>query len=342
MKNDIDIVVMWVDGDDPEWQKEKAKYIVSKDADATVYRYRDWGFLRYWFRGIDKYAPWVRKVHFVTWGHTPEWLDTMNPKLNIVRHEDFIPKKYLPTFSANTIENNIHRIKGLSEKFILFNDDFYLIKDTSPEDFFKDGMPMDTIALNVSCPQRSLTSRFFDINNTAIVNDNFNFHESLSKNKSKWICPKNGVNALARYFILKRCPRFPGFWQHHLASSYLKETFEEVWKKETDVLNATCMHKFRGPSDVNQWLFKDWQIAKGDIEIRSSRFGRAYYIDRDGVDRIQDEVAKYIVGQKGKMIAINDGEMSNAAMSKFMKKLNDSFSRILPDKCSFEKEGYGE
>ena len=337
-ETDIDIVVMWVDGNDPEWLKEKVKYSVDDNADGSVYRYRDWGLLRYWFRGIDKFAPWVRKVHFVTWGHVPDWLDTANPKLNIVKHEDFIPKKYLPTFSANTIEDNIHRIKGLAEKFILFNDDFYLINETKPEDFFKNGLPMDTIALNVSCPQKSLISRYFDINNTAVINDHFDFHESLKKNKKKWRSLKNGCSSIARYMILKRCPRFPGFWQHHLATSYLKSTFDEVWREEPEALDETCSHKFRESSDMNQWLFKDWQIAKGNIEIRSSKFGKAFYIDRDGVEKIQDEIVGYIKGQKGKIIAINDGEMDEKAMKAFISDLRHGFDAIMAGKSCFEKD----
>ena len=35
---DIDFVVLWVDGADPEWQKEKNKYSVKKDADGSIYR----------------------------------------------------------------------------------------------------------------------------------------------------------------------------------------------------------------------------------------------------------------------------------------------------------------
>ena len=59
----------------------------------------------------------IQKIHFVTWGHIPEWLNTEHPKLNIVRHEDFIPEKFRPTFNSHTIEWNFHRIPGLAEKF---------------------------------------------------------------------------------------------------------------------------------------------------------------------------------------------------------------------------------
>jgi len=120
MSEPIDFVICWVDGNDPEWQKQKNYYDTSQQTDSREIRYRDWDNLQYWFRGVEKYASWVNKIHFVTWGHLPQWLNTDHPKLNIVRHEDYIPKKYLPTFSARPIEVNLHRIKGLAEHFVFF------------------------------------------------------------------------------------------------------------------------------------------------------------------------------------------------------------------------------
>lgn len=332
----IDFVVMWVDGNDPEWQKEKQKFSVDDNADGSIYRYRDFGLLKYLFRGVEKFAPWVNNVYFVTWGHVPEWLDLNNPKLKVVKHSDFIPEDYLPTFSANAIENNLHRIDGLSEQFVLLNDDFYLIDSVKETDFFKNGKPMDTVALNVQCPQRSLVSRFFGINNTAIINDHFNFESSIKENFWKWYSLKNGKNVL-RSIVLKGSPRFPGFWQHHLASSFCKSTFEEVWEKEYEILHQTSSHKFRESTDVNQWLFKDWQIASGNFEVRNVKFGEAFYIDRDGITNIKNRIINYITHQKGKMIVINDGEMSDLEFNLLVEDLEKSFNEILPTKSHFEK-----
>ena len=121
----IDFVMPWVDGSDIEWQREKTRYrdkeVNQKEIDASMARYRDWDNLQYWFRGVEKFTPWVNKIHFITYGHLPKWLNTTNPKLQIVKHEDYIPEKYLPVFSARPIELNIHRIPGLSDKFVYFN-----------------------------------------------------------------------------------------------------------------------------------------------------------------------------------------------------------------------------
>ena len=71
----IDFVLTWVDGGDPIWQKEKSKYSSEKDYGNKAAHYRDFGTLKYWFRAVEKYAPWVNKIHFVTCGQKPEWLN---------------------------------------------------------------------------------------------------------------------------------------------------------------------------------------------------------------------------------------------------------------------------
>ena len=113
----IDFVIPWVDGSDREWQKEKQRYSGNLAQDDRDIRFRDWGMLKYWFRGVEKYAPWVNNIYFVTCGHLPSWLNTSHPKLKIIRHSDYMPADYLPTFSSHPIELNMHRIKDLSEYF---------------------------------------------------------------------------------------------------------------------------------------------------------------------------------------------------------------------------------
>ena len=96
---EIDIVLAWVDGSDPVWCEKKKERMrqqgLSVKSDDREERYRDWDLMHYWFRSIENFAPWVRKIHFVTFGHLPEWLDSSNPKLHIVNHEDFIPPRYI-------------------------------------------------------------------------------------------------------------------------------------------------------------------------------------------------------------------------------------------------------
>ena len=94
--NEIDFVILWVDGNDPAWREEFVRTRQAENDDASEIRYRDWRNLHYWFRSAERFAPWVRKVHFITWGHLPAWLRRDHPKLHIVNHRDFIPAEYSP------------------------------------------------------------------------------------------------------------------------------------------------------------------------------------------------------------------------------------------------------
>lgn len=331
----IDIVIPWVDGSDPKWLAEKNKYSEKKVKIADC-RYRDWGLLKYWFRGIEKNASWVNKIYFITWGHLPEWLDTTNEKLVIVNHKDYMPKEYLPTFNSNTILTNIHRIKGLSEQFIVFNDDFYLIDTTTPKDFFNNGIPYDNIALNVHCPSKSNSMQNICANNAAIINEYFDMRKCLKKDFKKWFNLKNGKE-LFRTLILLGCPRFPGFYYHHLVQGYLKSTYEKVWKLEYDFLHKASINKFRTIGDVNEWLMKDWQIAEGNVCIRKRKLGRVFYMQDQLMPSQGEEVIRYIKNKKGKCIAINDGKLTGNKSQDCIPKIAEAFEYIFPTKSSFEK-----
>ncbi len=206
MANDIDVVITWVDDNDVKWRNERAKYLIGdnsvKEVTKEDMRFRNWDNLQYVFRGIEKYMPWVRKIHFVTYGHLPKWLNTDNPKLNIVRHEDFMPKEYLPSFNGCAIALNMHRIPGLSEQFIYFNDDMFVIKPTKPEDFFKNGIPCDMACLSPQPVFRNMVVNI-ETNNLEIINDHFTIND-VKYNKRKWInFRKYGMHATNPH--LRRC-----------------------------------------------------------------------------------------------------------------------------------------
>ena len=101
MNRKIDAVITWVDGNDDAWIRERNRYAMQSAADRY---FRDWGTVKYVLRGIDAFMPWIDKVHFVTWGHTPFWLNKVCSRLRVVRHSDFFADKaHLPVFNSNAI-----------------------------------------------------------------------------------------------------------------------------------------------------------------------------------------------------------------------------------------------
>ena len=330
----IDIVIIWVDGNDEQWLNEKNKYSPGVNTDARVSRYRDWDNLQYIFRGIENFAPWVNNVFLVTWGHLPNWLNVLHPKLKIIKHNDYIPAEYLPTFSANPIELNLHRIKELSEHFVLFNDDTFLLKNTKPEDFFKNGKPCDCALLTAHSHTEGRYFMFMEYRAAGILNKYFKVKEVIKSNRRGWINLKYG-KMLFRSWVLSGFPRFTGIWQQHLPNSLCKSTMTELWEKEYDNLHQTCMNKFRSMTDFNHWLFKNWQIATGNFYPRSVKFGKRFETDdHDYLSKVTD----YIEYQKGAIICINDSD-SKMDEDRFIEEkavINRSLDKIMHNKSRFE------
>ncbi|XP_033190663.1 N-acetylglucosamine-1-phosphate transferase subunits alpha and beta [Bombus vancouverensis nearcticus] len=132
----IDVVYTWVNGSDPVFLKNLKEHIPIMDVNTAASRFSDKDELRYSLRSLEMYAPWVRHVYIVTNGQIPSWLDMDNPKVTLITHEDiFLNKSDLPTFSSPAIESHIHRIPGISDKFLYFNDDVMLGAEVWPEDF---------------------------------------------------------------------------------------------------------------------------------------------------------------------------------------------------------------
>ena len=164
MTEPIDFVVTWVDGNDPEWIKSKETYeqskgIAPKCKDNGEERYRDWDMFQYWFRAVEKYAPWVRNIYLVTCGQVPPWVDLHNPKIHLIAHSDIMEADALPTFNASAIESCLHKIEGLSEHFVYFNDDIFLSRPSLPEDFFRGGLPNYSA---IASPIKNISNSAFD------------------------------------------------------------------------------------------------------------------------------------------------------------------------------------
>ncbi len=330
---EIDFVVTWVDMDDPKWKVDFAKYSGLSATDnsrneTSEARFRDYGFLKYWFRGIEKFAPWVRKIHFVTCGQKPDWLDVSNPKLNLVNHEDYIPREFLPCFNSSVLECHLHRIEGLSENFVYFNDDCYVIRDLPKERFFRGGGTCD-IATFKPNPSVSQWAKMLD-NNLRIINAAFDKREVVRRDHDKWFADIYGDKAIWNY-LLKPWPKFTALRTPHNAQPHTKTTFEEVWAFAGKELATASTHKFRTEDDYTQELFRMWQICKGGFEpcntYVDTRFFPLLLRSRQAMDAVRN--------QSYTLVCLNDNvHIRNYAQ--VMADLEAAFESILPEKSGFE------
>lgn len=327
-------MIAWVDGGDPAWRKEKAKYSGVGTVDDSEERYRDFDLLRYWFRGVEKYAPWVRKIHFVTWGHLPSWLDTSHPKLHIVRHEDYMPKEILPTFNSSTIEMYFNRIEGLSENFVYFNDDMFPIRKCVPEDFFVDGKPCDMLAFQpvVANPKNPVMTHIF-MNDALILSKHFNKRENVRKHPGDYF--KLGYPPLYFFynFLELGFPLYSGFFTPHGPAPLCKSMYELIWQEEGETLYKATTKKFRCDTDVNQYLIRNWKMLLGEFHAKNILKDLGYF----EVGKNQEKLISTIKKQKCRLLCLNDAQVQGD-VEKLKTEIQDAFASIFPEFSAFEKQ----
>ena len=334
LQEEIDFVVTWVDASDEEWNRQRKKYGNKSEGDNRKMRYRNWGLLKYWFRGVEQYAPWVRRVHLITYGSLPAWLNTDNPKLNIVRHEDYIPEEFLPTFNSNVLELYLHKIEGLAEHFVYFNDDMFLIDRVKPQSFFQGGKPCDMLAFQpvVANPQNPVMSHLF-LNNSLVLSKYFDKRESVRKSPGGYF--KIGYPPLYFFYNLLELtfPLYTGFYTVHGPSPFCKSTFLEIWEKEGEFLREMSGNRFRSEGDVTQYLFREWQKLSGNFTPRNVQRDFRYFEIGSKHKKLLTAIKK----QKSRVICINDtwtgGEPENIRAE-----IQNAFEQILPEASEFEVE----
>ena len=327
----IDFVVTWVDMNDPKWQKDFAKHsgkIDNNKNETSVARFRDYGLLKYWFRGVEKFAPWVRYIHFVTCGQKPEWLDENHPKLRLVNHEDYIPKEYLPVFNSSLIEIYLHKIPDLAEHFVYFNDDFFIINKISQERFFRNNLPTDIAAFRINSGM-SLWSKCLR-NNIRMINNHFNKKEVMKRDHDKWFHPDYGKKSRLAS-LLKPYGKFITLCTPHNAQPYTKTTFEEVWEHAGKELAEMSKHRFRSEEDYTQELFRTWQICSSNFVPYNT------YSDTKMFPLIikRKKAVKAIREQSYSLVCINDNEHIKD-FEKVMNEVQSAFDSVLPEKSNFE------
>ncbi|WP_050497726.1 Stealth CR1 domain-containing protein [Oenococcus oeni] len=310
----IDFVITWVDGSDKKWQNKKLEYIdLIKDRKQNqINRYRDYGLLKNWFERIWEYAPWVRKVFLVTDNQAPKWA-YKNDRIVIVDHNDFIPKKYLPTFNSNSIEMNIWRIGDLSEHFVLFNDDMYVTKNVYREDFFNsDGLPILTGSFNPVVPRDNFSKIIF--NNMVWINEFYSKKNYFRKNWKKYLSFKYGFALNFRSLLCLPFTNWLGFYEDHLPYPHLKSKFTDLYNKCPKIFEETSSHRFRESDDYSQWLLKNIYLVSGNFYPRKKSLGIVVNLQKKSqLNKFESLIGKH------KIVVINDDFVDNSIVAELQR-----------------------
>ncbi|MDA2810297.1 stealth conserved region 3 domain-containing protein [Nocardiopsis sp. RSe5-2] len=225
----IDAVVTWVDGDDPRWRRRFAAALAEHGgragADGALeHRFSGADELRYALRSIAMFAPWVRRIHLVTDDQVPSWLDRAHPGVRVVDHTALFADADLPTFNSHAIESRLHRVPGLSEHFLYFNDDMFLGRPVAPETFFAGNGSVRCFRSSTSVP----------------------FGAPSPEEPAYFAAQKNNRALLERAF-----GRAQVFAFRHAPYALRRSVLEELEDRFPEEFAATAAARFRGPTDLS-------------------------------------------------------------------------------------------
>ena len=125
---------------------------------------------------------------------------------------------------------------------------------------------------------------------------------------------------------------FTGFFNHHIASSFLKKSFAYAWELYPMQLDTTCRCRLRERTNVNQWLVKDLQFVNGWFENRNKKIGERINLRESNISNS----CRWVREQTWKMLCINDNELTEQ-FEDMKIRLQEAFETILPEKSSYER-----
>lgn len=328
MKNDhkfpVDIVYLWVDGNDPYWlekkQGEANKLQIPQSSDSiNQCRFRDNNELLYSLRSVEKYAPWVNRIFIVTDNQLPKFVNTK--RVTIVDHKDIFPdERFLPTFNSNSIELRTFAIKNLSEHFLLLNDDVLFGSPVKKRDFFdENGNPIVW-----GYKKKKITAKHL-----------LEYKEGIKDVDACCI--------FTRKLLVEKGFDFQPVKFRHTLRPMKKSFFKELNKLFSKEIKLTLQNNFRSPRDLRLvTLFPLYCLSKqhatfvdiaGINKVKAALQGKLAHIETtSGSSRFTRRLLaiKYL---RPKTFCINDDEgTTNEGIEKTKKFLHSLF----PKKCRFE------
>ena len=275
----IDLVITWVNGADPRWRaKRQAAGLDSALATANVEgRFRDNGELRYLLRSIERYWPFEGMIYLVTDAQIPSYLADC-PRLKIIDHREILDAQYLPTFSSRAIESALHKIPGLAEHFVAFNDDVLLARPVLREDFFG----------RLGC-MVYLTDELLPLTSSA---QGLSGHND-ALNARLWLLAHLGVSSIDR--VIEHSPK-----------GIRKSWMQALEAEHPELFHQTRSEQVRQPGgqSILANLYGDWCLSQGRGEIR---FNQCDYRYSDQLESDSNALAslRAVLGEK-LSICIND------------------------------------
>ena len=295
----IDLIIPYVNGSDKLWVQSYMKATNTHSLSAV--RFRPWGTLKYLLRGVERYMPFIRNVILIVAmpSQVPVWLDTTN--VRVVYHEDFIPKKFLPTFNSCTIESFLWNIPELSDRIIYFNDDMFPIGNMTEDDFFTGDIP------HIKFTKPDIYSQ-----------------KAIYQSQCR-----SGIDMITKALTLPTFERGKVFRPYHISTAITKDTFCKVAELCKDLLPAT-VSMTRLTKNVNQYIYAYYNYFTNNYIDKTVHYK---YIEL--LESNLPEILTTILYEDQQLVCLNDSDKIKD-YAKLRERLLTDFDCKFPDKSRYE------
>ena len=320
----VDLVYLWCNLEDPPFRSRRDAYIaehggVASDRDGVeAVRFRQHDELKYALRGAAKHLPWLNRIFIVMSDEQtpPSWLDVAHGKICIVRHSEFVPPEFLPTWNSVVPEFFLCRIPELSERFLYSNDDWMIVRDLALDFFFsRKGFPI---------------VRYRGVYPT---NGGGPYTRSLMA-ANRLILDRMGVKTAAF-----------GHFPHHNVEPYLKSDCAAFLNRFMDDLRPTLSSRFRSEGQVEHTVLSLYALALRHAVYRQRATRGAntlskflprwcYRVDSHFAELGRDDFEESFRRLRPSLFCLND--KADATESDY-RKMATFYGHLFPEKAAWEK-----
>jgi hypothetical protein len=246
--NSIDAVISWVDGYDPIYQQKLRTFCSQKGIEPHIAieptRIQQCNEIHYCLHALRRFAPWIRTIYIITNQQTPPTVTALDGsafgnKIKIIDQNDLLLEceSISPVFNSLSVEWLIWRIKGLSNQFLYLNDDFFIIREVTPDDFFRSNRIVLRGEWKVQSEKKwlyQMKKYFLEWTKDIELKPKVDLHRAWQE-KSAQLAGWN-----KHFYLLPHAP-----------FSLIKETFEEYIAQSPEIFAENIRYPFRHPDQVS-------------------------------------------------------------------------------------------
>ncbi len=248
MMNPIDAVISWVDGYDPVYQQKLKSFCAQQSIDQTTAleptRIQQCNEIHYCLHALRRFAPWIRTIYIITNQQIPPTVTALQGtvfgnKIKIIDQNDLLREfnRTSTLFNSLSIEWLIWRIKGLSSRFLYLNDDFFIVREVTPDEFFRSNRLVLRGEWKVQADQKwsyRIKKRLLTWMKNAELKPKTNPHRSWQEKSARL------AGWSKRFYLLPHAP-----------ISLIKETFEDYIAHKPELFTDNIEYPFRHPEQVS-------------------------------------------------------------------------------------------